>query len=139
MAEITAALVKELRDVTGAGMMDCKRALNENNADIESSIDWLRSQGLAAAAKKSGRAMMPGHAASQPGLLGLCQASACSGASSWTGRRRPSPGLSARWQSAGPSRMALRDTMHEMLTYEHELSWLPLHAGSQRPLQPHGR
>ena len=51
MAEITAALVKELRDVTGAGMMDCKRALNENDADIESSIDWLRSQGLAAAKK----------------------------------------------------------------------------------------
>ena len=60
MAEITAALVKELRDVTGAGMMDCKRALNENDADIESSIDWLRSQGLAAAAKKSGRAASEG-------------------------------------------------------------------------------
>jgi len=60
MAEITAALVKELRNITGAGMMDCKKALSENDADIESSIDWLRSQGLAAAAKKSGRAASEG-------------------------------------------------------------------------------
>ena len=60
MAEITAALVKELRNITGAGMMDCKKALNENDASIESSIDWLRSQGLAAAAKKSGRAASEG-------------------------------------------------------------------------------
>ena len=55
MAEITAALVKELRDRTGAGMMDCKKALAENNGDIEASIDWLRTKGLAAAAKKAGR------------------------------------------------------------------------------------
>ena len=55
MAEITAALVKELRDRTGAGMMDCKRALAENGGDIEASIDWLRTKGLAAAAKKAGR------------------------------------------------------------------------------------
>ncbi|MBT3991377.1 MAG: elongation factor Ts [Rhodospirillaceae bacterium] len=60
MAEITAALVKELRDKTGAGMMDCKKALNENDGDIEASVDWLRSQGLAAAAKKSGRAASEG-------------------------------------------------------------------------------
>ena len=60
MGDITAALVKELRDITGAGMMDCKKALNENNANIESSVDWLRSQGLAAAAKKSGRAASEG-------------------------------------------------------------------------------
>ena len=60
MAEVTAALVKELRNITGAGMMDCKKALNENDADIESSVDWLRSQGLAAAAKKSGRAASEG-------------------------------------------------------------------------------
>jgi elongation factor Ts len=60
MAEITAALVKELRDKTGAGMMDCKKALNENGGDIEASVDWLRSQGLAAAAKKSGRAASEG-------------------------------------------------------------------------------
>jgi len=55
MAEITAAAVKELRERTGAGMMDCKKALAENNGDMEASIDWLRAKGLAAAAKKAGR------------------------------------------------------------------------------------
>lgn len=60
MAEITAALVKELRDKTGAGMMDCKRALAENNGEIEPSIDWLRTKGLAAAAKKAGRVAAEG-------------------------------------------------------------------------------
>jgi len=60
MAEITAALVKELRDRTGAGMMDCKKALAENNGDIEASIDWLRTKGLAAAAKKAGRVAAEG-------------------------------------------------------------------------------
>lgn len=60
MAEITAALVKELRDRTGAGMMDCKKALVENGGDIEASIDWLRTKGLAAAAKKAGRVAAEG-------------------------------------------------------------------------------
>ena len=60
MADITAALVKELRELTGAGMMDCKKALKENSGEIESSVDWLRSQGLSAAAKKSGRAASEG-------------------------------------------------------------------------------
>jgi elongation factor Ts len=55
MAEITAALVKELREKTGAGMMDCKRALGEVGGDVEQAIDWLRKKGLAAAAKKAGR------------------------------------------------------------------------------------
>src|SRR6202166_714549 len=55
MAAITAALVKDLREKTGAGMMDCKRALTETDGDIEVAIDWLRTKGLAAAAKKSGR------------------------------------------------------------------------------------
>src|SRR5215831_16035687 len=55
MAEITAALVKELRDKTGAGMMDCKRALSDVAGDIEAAVDWLRKKGLAAAAKKAGR------------------------------------------------------------------------------------
>ena len=55
MPEITAALVKELRDKTGAGMMDCKRALTEAAGDMEAAVDWLRTKGLAAAAKKSGR------------------------------------------------------------------------------------
>lgn len=55
MAEITAALVKELRDKTGAGMMDCKKALQENGGDVEKASDWLREKGLAAAAKKASR------------------------------------------------------------------------------------
>lgn len=55
MANITAALVKELRDKTGAGMMDCKRALVEKNGDMDAAVDFLREKGLAAAAKKSGR------------------------------------------------------------------------------------
>ncbi len=55
MAEITAALVKDLREKTGAGMMDCKKALTEAGGDVEAAIDWLRKKGLAAAAKKSGR------------------------------------------------------------------------------------
>jgi elongation factor Ts len=55
MAEITAALVKELREKTGAGMMDCKRALGETSGDLEGAVDWLRKKGLAAAAKKAGR------------------------------------------------------------------------------------
>lgn len=60
MTNITASLVKELRDKTGAGMMDCKNALNENNGNIENSIDWLRTKGLAKAAKKSGRTASEG-------------------------------------------------------------------------------
>ena len=60
MAEITAALVKELREKTGAGMMDCKKALAENDGDIEAPIDWLRTKGLAAAAKKADRAAAEG-------------------------------------------------------------------------------
>jgi len=60
MAEITAALVKELREKTGAGMMDCKKALNETAGDVEAAIDWLRKKGLAAAAKKAGRVAAEG-------------------------------------------------------------------------------
>ena len=60
MAEITAALVKELREKSGAGMMDCKRALAENNGDIEAAIDWLRAKGIAKADKKSGRTAAEG-------------------------------------------------------------------------------
>ena len=52
---ITAAQVKELREKSGAGMMDCKKALNETNGDMDAAVDWLRTKGLAAAAKKSGR------------------------------------------------------------------------------------
>jgi len=60
MAEITAALVKELREKTGAGMMDCKRALGETAGDMEGAVDWLRKKGLAAAAKKAGRVAAEG-------------------------------------------------------------------------------
>ena len=57
---ITAAQVKELREKSGAGMMDCKKALNETNGDMDSAVDWLRTKGLAAAAKKSGRVASEG-------------------------------------------------------------------------------
>ncbi|MDJ0388139.1 translation elongation factor Ts [Roseomonas sp. E05] len=60
MAEITAAMVRDLREKTGAGMMDCKKALVENNGDAEAAVDWLRKKGLAAAAKKSGRVAAEG-------------------------------------------------------------------------------
>jgi elongation factor Ts len=60
MAEVTAALVKDLREKSGAGMMDCKKALQENNGDVEASMDWLRTKGLAKAAKKSDRAAAEG-------------------------------------------------------------------------------
>jgi elongation factor Ts len=60
MAEITAALVKDLREKTGAGMMDCKNALTAAEGDVEGAIDWLRKKGLAAAAKKSGRVAAEG-------------------------------------------------------------------------------
>ncbi len=60
MAQITAALVKDLRDRTGAGMMDAKKALVENEGDMEAAIDWLRAKGLSKAAKKSGRTAADG-------------------------------------------------------------------------------
>src|SRR5262245_39809298 len=60
MTTITASLVKELRDKTGAGMMDCKTALNEVKGDIESAIDWLRKKGLSKAANKAGRVAAEG-------------------------------------------------------------------------------
>jgi elongation factor Ts len=60
MATITAGLVKDLREKTGAGMMDCKNALSETDGDIEAAVDWLRKKGLAKAAKKSGRVAAEG-------------------------------------------------------------------------------
>jgi elongation factor Ts len=60
MAEITAALVKELREKSGVGMMDCKKALAENGGDIEASLDWLRAKGLSKAAKKADRVAAEG-------------------------------------------------------------------------------
>jgi elongation factor Ts len=64
MATITATMVKDLRDKTGAGMMDCKAALNEAQGDMEAAVDWLRAKGLAKAAKKAGRV-------AAEGLIGL--------------------------------------------------------------------
>lgn len=60
MTEITAAMVKDLREKTGAGMMDCKKALNEAQGNMEAAIDWLRKKGLSAAAKKAGRVAAEG-------------------------------------------------------------------------------
>jgi len=60
MSKITASMVKELREKTGAGMMDCKQALSENDGDMEKAIDWLRAKGLSKAAKKSSRAAAEG-------------------------------------------------------------------------------
>src|ERR1051325_1781761 len=60
MAEISASLVKELRDKTSAGMMDCKAALQETGGNLEAAVDWLRKKGLAKAAKKAGRAAAEG-------------------------------------------------------------------------------
>ncbi|MBC6439434.1 MAG: elongation factor Ts [Rhodospirillales bacterium] len=60
MVEITATMVKELREKSGAGMMDCKKALAENSGDMEAAVDWLRTKGLAAAQKKAGRVAADG-------------------------------------------------------------------------------
>ncbi len=70
MPEITAALVKDLREKTGAGMMDCKKALTETGGDVEAAVDWLRKKGLAAAAKRSGRV-------AAEGLVGVASAPQC--------------------------------------------------------------
>ena len=60
MSNITAAMVKDLREKTGAGMMDCKAALTETAGDVEAAVDWLRKKGLSKAAKKSGRVAAEG-------------------------------------------------------------------------------
>jgi len=60
MADITASMVKDLREKSGAGMMDCKKALAETNGDVDAAMDWLRTKGLAAAAKKSSRTAAEG-------------------------------------------------------------------------------
>jgi elongation factor Ts len=78
MPDITAALVKDLRDKTGAGMMDCKRALTETAGDTEAAVDWLRKKGLAAAAKKSGRVAAEGlvGVVSAPGRAAMVEVNA---------------------------------------------------------------
>src|SRR6202451_4237406 len=60
MANISAGMVKELRDQTGAGMMDCKAALTENDGNLEAAVDWLRKKGLSKAPKKAGRVAAEG-------------------------------------------------------------------------------
>src|SRR5262245_21878859 len=60
MAEITAAMVKDLREKTNAGMMDCKKALSATNGDFDAAVNWLRAKGLAAVAKKAGRVAAEG-------------------------------------------------------------------------------
>ena len=78
MAEITATMVRDLRDATGAGMMDCKKALVESGGDMEAAIDWLRKKGLSAAAKKSGRVAAEGlvAVASAPGVAAMVEVNA---------------------------------------------------------------
>jgi elongation factor Ts len=78
MAEITAGMVRDLRDATGAGMMDCKKALVEAGGDMEAAIDWLRKKGLSAAAKKSGRVAAEGlvGVASGPGVAAMVEVNA---------------------------------------------------------------
>src|SRR5215469_8865474 len=70
MANITAGMVKELRDKTGAGMMDCKTALSETSGDFEQAVDWLRKKGLAKAARKAGRT-------AAEGLIGIATSTDC--------------------------------------------------------------
>src|SRR5437899_8640792 len=67
MANVTASMVKELRDKTGAGMMDCKAALAATDGDLENAVDWLRKKGLSKAAKKAGRV-------AAEGLIGVASA-----------------------------------------------------------------
>src|SRR5437763_15090387 len=64
MAEVTSAMVKDLREKTGAGMMDCKKALAESSGDVDKTITWLREKGLATAGKKAGRRATEGAAGS---------------------------------------------------------------------------
>ena len=93
MATITAALVKELRESTGAGMMDCKTALTQTDGDIEAAVDWLRKKGLSKAAKKADRVAAEGLVAAL--VSGRYRAS-----SSRSIRRRtssPATPISRRW------------------------------------------
>ena len=75
MGNITAKLVKDLRDKTGAGMMDCKKALNETDGNVDKALEWLRKKGIASAEKKSGRVAAEGsigsyiHTGSRVGVL----------------------------------------------------------------------
>ena len=105
MAEITAALVKELRDKTGAGMMDCKKALTETAGDLEAAVDWLRKKGLAAAAKKAGRVAAEGliGVVAEGGKGAMVEVNA---ETDFVAPQRELPGVRAqgRWRGAGAGR-----------------------------------
>ena len=106
---ISASLVKELRDKTGAGMMDCKAALTETKGDIEAAVDWLRKKGLSKAAKKAGRI-------AAEGLIGVTvQGQVGRGRRGQLGDRlrrpqRAVPGHGAQHRLAGAARPAATST-----------------------------
>src|ERR1700727_3839635 len=78
MTQVSAEHIKSLRETTGAGMLDCRKALTENGGNMEAAIDWLRKKGLAAAAKKSGRIASEGlvGVASEPGRAAVVEVNA---------------------------------------------------------------
>ena len=104
MAEITASLVKELREKTGAGMMDCKKALGEVAGDLEKAVDWLRTKGLSAAAKKAGRV-------AAEGLVGVAASGTAAPSSRSTPRPTSSPATSSFQKFVGDDAPASRSTM----------------------------
>ncbi len=97
MTAISATMVKNLREKTGAGMMDCKAALNETSGDMEAAVDWLRTKGLAKAAKKAGRV-------AAEGLIGLAAEDFRRRLSRSTRRPTSSPATtsSRRWCAPSP-------------------------------------
>ena len=112
MTTVTASMVKELRDKTGAGMMDCKTALTETDGDMEEAVDWLRKKGLSKAAKKAGRI-------AAEGLIGVAVEG--QGAAPWsrsTPRPTSSPATSSSrtWCARSPRwRRRPRATSHKLL------------------------
>ena len=108
--EITSALVKELREKTGAGMMDCKKALLETGGDIEKATDWLRQKGLATAGKKAGRSATEGavvRAADVAASAAECGARRRSPTATQS-RRVRSSSASRRWREPLKSRLRKR-------------------------------
>jgi elongation factor Ts len=102
MAEITAAAVKDLRERSGAGMMDCKKALTENGGDMEAAVDWLRAKGLATAAKKSSRT-------AAEGLVGVAVVRQEGRCRRGEPRRTSSPRTSSSRTSSAPCRSRADD------------------------------
>ena len=103
MTAISAALVKQLRDRSGAGMMDCKKALVETVGDMEAAVDWLRTRGLAAAAKKAGRVAAEGlvaTAVSEDGCRGAVVE--INAETDFVARNEIFPGFRASYRGTGP-------------------------------------